>query len=717
MRARFCSRAIAAALGVALFGGLTAVSAPQAAADPPPLVAAEDSGITPASADLVAEEVTQALPPGDQGVSPLDDAAPTDPARLGAEHGNVAVLEVAEADQAELSLAQGDERLEALVTAPFETAEFSVAGVTWEGDTPPGRILARAYQDGVWTEWFDLEMDDGPAATSAEGVRSQHASSPFVAAGATGIQIQVLSQVGAPLPDGVAPAIVPLAANADSAGSAAAGDWSAAAGGAGGAETASSEGSGAVAGPSAGGLAGAAAQALGSGAAALTQPAIRLRAEWGARSADYSGNAGGQPIVAAQLKGAIVHHQAGSNTYTQIQVPGIIKGIQSWHMDNNGWDDIGYNFLVDKYGVVWEGRQGGIMRNIVGAHATDFNTGSTGVCFLGDLDKVEPAAEALAAAGELIAWRLSLAGITDLRGTTVYPNDPKQQPKPVIAGHRDVNATTCPGRYLYAKLDVLREAIAEPVIPLTKVQTVVSPDLTGDGRGDLVVVDEAGDVFIYPMTSATSLGAPYRVAQGWQDATVLAPGDWNSDGRGDLMRIAADGRLYLHAGAGSGGTAFGEGVEVGHGWASYKVYPSSDVNGDGKRDLLAIDSANRLFLYRGTGRGGFYSGRLQVGHAWGPYQLHAAGNLNPDRYADILAINEAGELYTYLGRGGGGFNKPTKSGHGWNNCAMAAGADLSGDGQADMIGVCGAAKGLYLYHGRGNGAFVSKGLLVADWGA
>ena len=86
-----------------------------------------------------------------------------------------------------------------------------------------------------------------------------------------------------------------------------------------------------------------------------------------------------RPRYAKRVAFAVVHHTAGSNAYTRSQSAAIVRGIELYHVRGNGWNDIGYNFLVDKYGQVFEGRAGGIDRNVIGAHAEGFNTGSIGV--------------------------------------------------------------------------------------------------------------------------------------------------------------------------------------------------------------------------------------------------------------------------------------------------------------------------------------------------
>ena len=91
---------------------------------------------------------------------------------------------------------------------------------------------------------------------------------------------------------------------------------------------------------------------------------------------------------------AVVHHTAGSNAYSPAQSAAIVRGIEVYHVDANGWNDIGYNFLVDKYGQVFEGRYGGVDRPVIGAHALGFNAGSVGVAVLGDYNSTRISAAA-----------------------------------------------------------------------------------------------------------------------------------------------------------------------------------------------------------------------------------------------------------------------------------------------------------------------------------
>ena len=112
-------------------------------------------------------------------------------------------------------------------------------------------------------------------------------------------------------------------------------------------------------------------------------PPIISRLSWGANERIRRGS----PQYTTSVRFAVVHHTAGSNRYSRSESAAIVRGIQAYHVKSNGWNDIAYNFLVDKYGQVFEGRFGGVTRNVVGAHAQGFNVGSVGVSLLGTYDR------------------------------------------------------------------------------------------------------------------------------------------------------------------------------------------------------------------------------------------------------------------------------------------------------------------------------------------
>jgi N-acetylmuramoyl-L-alanine amidase len=191
--------------------------------------------------------------------------------------------------------------------------------------------------------------------------------------------------------------------------------------------------------------------------AATVAPAIVPRSEWGANESIRRG----PPTYAPEVRFAIVHHTAGRNDYTRAQSAAIVRGIQLFHVQSNGWNDIGYNFLVDRFGTIYEGRYGGVDRNVIGAHALGFNTGSVGIALLGTYGNTTPSAAAQDAIARLIAWRLDLAHV-DPASTLTFISGGSEKYAPdapvtlrAVSGHRDTGSTECPGNALYARLGAI----------------------------------------------------------------------------------------------------------------------------------------------------------------------------------------------------------------------------------------------------------------------
>ncbi|HVM16115.1 MAG TPA: N-acetylmuramoyl-L-alanine amidase [Gaiellaceae bacterium] len=196
-------------------------------------------------------------------------------------------------------------------------------------------------------------------------------------------------------------------------------------------------------------------------------PPVITRQQWGANELIKRG----QPSYADRVRFAVVHHTAGTNEYSREQSAAIVRGIQLYHVQGNGWNDIGYNFLVDKYGQVFEGRFGGLDRNVVGAHAEGFNTGSTGVALLGNHGGVGMTAAARDALVRLLAWRLDVAHVDPLStfnwtsaGNAKFPRGRSVALRSVV-GHRDVGFSECPGTLVYGALDDLARRVAQTGLP------------------------------------------------------------------------------------------------------------------------------------------------------------------------------------------------------------------------------------------------------------
>ncbi|NEB03333.1 peptidoglycan recognition protein [Streptomyces sp. SID13726] len=171
-------------------------------------------------------------------------------------------------------------------------------------------------------------------------------------------------------------------------------------------------------------------------------------------------------VYTKKAKAAFVHHTASGNGYSCAQAPSLIRGIYRYHVKSMGWRDIGYNFLVDKCGNIYEGRAGGVAKPVLGAHTLGFNTNSVGIAVLGSYESTKPSAAAVKAVARLTAWKLGLyganpSGKTYLKsgGGNLYRKG-KNVRLNVISGHRDGFNTECPGRLLYSKLGSTRSTAA-----------------------------------------------------------------------------------------------------------------------------------------------------------------------------------------------------------------------------------------------------------------
>src|SRR4051794_23293561 len=192
-------------------------------------------------------------------------------------------------------------------------------------------------------------------------------------------------------------------------------------------------------------------------------PAMIMRDGWGAAHVPPR-----YPPEYGQVQAAFVHHTAGEIDYAPEDSPGIVLGIARYHRDSNGWNDIGYNFLVDRYGTIFEGRAGGIQAAVIGAQAQGYNSNSTGIACLGTFTNMPLDAPAMESLARLIAWKLSLHGVPVTGTVTVASlggeTNRYRAGTPVllnrISGHRDGDQTTCPGDRLYAQLPELRQRAA-----------------------------------------------------------------------------------------------------------------------------------------------------------------------------------------------------------------------------------------------------------------
>jgi len=202
------------------------------------------------------------------------------------------------------------------------------------------------------------------------------------------------------------------------------------------------------------------------------QPAIITRAQWGAQPFSASPDCQPGPEIAPTLKFAVVHHTVTPNTDSAAFGKSRVLNIQAYHMGVNGYCDIAYNFLIDRYGQIYEGRAGGIAKAVVAAHAGGFNTGSTGVALIGTYTSEQPPPAQWDALVSLLAWKLSVhhldpsLGFSTTAGSfsgSKFAAGGTVTMANAIVGHRDVDFTECPGDAFYPRLQELRNAVQPKV--------------------------------------------------------------------------------------------------------------------------------------------------------------------------------------------------------------------------------------------------------------
>jgi hypothetical protein len=273
-------------------------------------------------------------------------------------------------------------------------------------------------------------------------------------------------------------------------------------------------------------------------------PLLIDRETWGANEAIRRA----PPSYATALQFALVHHTAGTNSYTASQSAAIVRGIEIYHVKGNGWNDIGYNFLVDKYGQVFEGRYGGVDKPVIGAHAEGFNTGSVGVAMLGTYGTSAPSAVARTALARLLAWRLDIAHV-DPKSTLTWVSGGNARfaaGVPVfiraVSGHRDTGFTSCPGAALYSQLDAIAQQAQSDGLP-----KLYAPSVRGALGGQVRFRARLSESLSWTVTVADATGTVVATGTGtsqdvdWTwDASTAAPGSYSwTTSAGDNVRPAS----------------------------------------------------------------------------------------------------------------------------------------------------------------------------------
>ncbi|AKE42141.1 hypothetical protein UL82_10020 [Corynebacterium kutscheri] len=246
-------------------------------------------------------------------------------------------------------------------------------------------------------------------------------------------------------------------------------------------------------------------------------PRVISRAGWGANENIRCSS----PQYDDKVTGIAIHHTAGSNNYTEAQAPGIVRGIYQYHAQTLGWCDVGYHSLADKYGNLYEGRYGGLNRNVIGAHAGGFNRNTWAIAMLGNYETEHPSSAIINSVGNLAGWRSKVAGMDPSATNTHYSEGgsytsyPQGTPVllPNIFGHKDVGNTACPGQHAYAQLGNIRN------IAKTKYNSIAG---SAPGGGNLNL-DNQGN-------GQTNPGATSSTQSAIKLLTTLLGGNGSSNG-------------------------------------------------------------------------------------------------------------------------------------------------------------------------------------------
>ncbi len=316
-------------------------------------------------------------------------------------------------------------RADGVRTPIIETDRFSALGVTWRrGD---GQVRARwRRESGGWTEWRGLpQLTHRPDPGSPEALGAREATDLVWTGRGDAVQLELAGTHR----DAMLVLLRPRRRAADRAVG----------------RHASREVDGSA-----------------REAGAVPMPGLLYRKAWGPDPRHRNG----RPSYNDRVRQVHVHHTVNSNDYRRADVPGMIRAMYRYHTQNLGWSDIGYNFLVDRFGRLWEGRAGGPRRAVRGAHTLGFNHASVGVAAIGNFETGRVGKPMIRALVRIAAWKLDADDGRPRRTVWVRSDgsdryrDGRLVELPTIDGHRDTNETACPGRALYAALPAVRRRTA-----------------------------------------------------------------------------------------------------------------------------------------------------------------------------------------------------------------------------------------------------------------
>ena len=394
----------------------------------------------------------------------------------------------------------------AAATPATATEPFGLVGVTAAEPFEPGtRVVMRVRQDERWLPWMEVPVnsDHLPDPNTDEGRRARFSTEPVVASEADGVQVRVDT------PSGELPADAQLTLiDSD-------------------ARPEDAQLTGAVTPGS-------------TSRASVAKPTIITRAQWGADESLRRGNT----AYSDTIKVAFVHHVVSTNSYTPAQAAQQMRNIYSWFTEGIQVNDFGYNFMVDRFGRLYEGRAGGVDKAVIGAHTSGFNAETFAVSFLGNADTLDPAQKEkekiLDAISDLIAWKFDLFDVNPLgkatltsagpgpgQGTTSMYWPGEKVTIETLTGHGNIGSTSCPGEFLRPTLSHLRLGVSA-----RQGRNFYPPSITGDktpwgSGGSISLNPRSNGPMAATLTVSNACGDVVRTMSASTDVAATVPFTWN----------------------------------------------------------------------------------------------------------------------------------------------------------------------------------------------
>lgn len=579
-----------------------------------------------------------------------------------------------------------------------QTNRFTMLGVTWQSATSDITVEFRASAQGVWSDWTTAEVDTDPGA-------GRGGTEPLFIGASDGVEVRL---VGTSASSSASDAKVTLLNPQQVASDAAPAKLAPAA-----------------------------------ATSGVEAPAIITRAGWGADEGLLATN--GQDCVPPRytnsIKAVIVHHTAGSNNYTREQAAGIVRGIYRYHVVDRGWCDIGYNALVDQYGQVFEGRHGGLLYPVHGAHAGSWNTETFGISMMMDSNTAQPTSAGLSALTRTIAWKLA-NNYVDPSGTVTLAGKNIN----VISGHGDVMATDCPGTNLRNYLPTLRtnvktamqgwqgSAIYQRWDGLGGVSGnlgrpfMMEHDFEGGRRtefaGGAIWQTTTGALYWSDKATIAATNREGFAATGWPTAdrrildwgptsaavTTFQKGevysspetqghlvsgailDWLRRNPGEFraMGLPTTDQETLSDGSVRQGFEHQVLTITADGKVTFASGELGDRDGDRLADLVLVDAAaNRLWWARTTADVTGQVDPTPLGYGWTAFNwISQVPDQNGDHMSELVGRTNDGTLLLYLSSGTNTYHSARKIGHGWDGIRnLVVMPDMNGDGAAELYAI------------------------------